>query len=843
MKMEDSEKYVKRLEKRNAFLEENNRFIIDALDKAVTLTDFPHEADGFSSPVELLFEIARRTRNIIPFKTVAFYLISEEDSDLTLALCDPHSRTDVVEREMNHLLETRMIEWILNRRKPVSFAAAHTEGELLLHTMSTSVRMRGLFIGILDTPFKDISDIPLGLLSVLMTSGAGAIESFELYRWIKNINRDLQNKIQKLSDTEASVRKSEQRLNRAQHVARVGSFDIDISTNTMHWSNEQYRLLGLDPDKDTPSADLFADMIHEDDRTIFNDMLKNAGMYGRSYDCEIRYIPRDGRCCTAHVQIEQQSDASGRPLSVYGTFQDITMLRKAQQEIQEGKENLENIFNTTGDGIVVTDGTGIVRRCNRTLENMLGYDADEMVGRHIAEIVSDDPGLHKRMQAALERLQEVDIVKNIKAEWRCKNGDTCPVEYNMTVFRDSAGNLTGSVGSVRDVTELRRMEQEKEQIENQLRQAQKMEAIGTLAGGIAHDFNNILTIITGYTDLLLEKHKSDDRTHRILHEIFSATQRGTNLVHQILTFSRKKKLEHKPLKLDSIVKETIKFLQTSLPKSIALKAHIETDHCVILSDPTQAQQVLINLCTNAAHAIGDRDGTVTVSLRETSVSTAGCTEPGLEPGTYLLLSVTDDGPGMDAETVDHIFEPYFTTKEKGKGTGLGLAVVHGIVKSHHGTVSVSSKPGEGTTFDLYFPLHEQPLPEDDAYHDLPAAGSESLLVVDDEPAVADIMSQILTPLGYAVVVKTAAREALEAFQRNPAAFDAVITDKNMPEMNGFTLSEKILALRPDIPVLLCTGYSEKSDEEKAREKGIHEVIMKPLSRHNLAAAIRRAIDR
>jgi signal transduction histidine kinase/CheY-like chemotaxis protein len=382
------------------------------------------------------------------------------------------------------------------------------------------------------------------------------------------------------------------------------------------------------------------------------------------------------------------------------------------------------------------------------------------------------------------------------------------------------------------------------QSERQLQQVMKLQAIGTLAGGIAHDFNNILFPIVGYTELTMDDIPADSQARKNLEEILKATNRAKGLVQQILTFSRQGGQERKPLKVQFLIKEALKLLRATIPSTIEIECNV-TDECgPILGDPTQIHQVVMNLCTNAYHAMQQTGGKLEVTLKEIDISYEKSVERvGMKVGPYLELTVKDAGHGMEPEVLERIFEPYYTTKEQGKGTGLGLSVIHGIIKNHGGDISVSSQPGKGTTFSVYLPVIDDIEVETEPRETAAASqGSEHILLIDDEKQIIDIEQQLLERLGYKVTPKTDSEEALEEFAAMPDRYDLVITDMTMPKMTGDQLARELMGIRPDIPVILCTGFNESITEEKALAMGIDKFIMKPIVKDELANAIRTVLD-
>jgi signal transduction histidine kinase/ActR/RegA family two-component response regulator len=382
------------------------------------------------------------------------------------------------------------------------------------------------------------------------------------------------------------------------------------------------------------------------------------------------------------------------------------------------------------------------------------------------------------------------------------------------------------------------------QSERQLQQVMKLQAIGTLAGGIAHDFNNILFPIVGYTELTMDDIPEDSQARQNLEEILKATNRAKELVQQILTFSRQGGQERKPLQVQFLIKEALKLLRATIPSTIDIEYNVDEECGHIMGDPTQIHQVVMNLCTNAYHSMQETGGTLEVALKEVDISYKISVERvGMKVGRHLELTVKDTGHGMGAEVLERIFEPYYTTKELGKGTGLGLSVIHGIIKNHGGDISVSSQLDKGTTFTVYLPVIDDVDIEIEPVQKITATqGNEHILLVDDEKQIIDIEQQILERLGYTVTPKTDSQEALKEFAALPEKFDLVITDMTMPKITGDQLARKLMDIKPEIPVILCTGYNETINEEKALAMGIDKFIMKPIVKDDLARIIRTVLD-
>jgi signal transduction histidine kinase/ActR/RegA family two-component response regulator len=380
--------------------------------------------------------------------------------------------------------------------------------------------------------------------------------------------------------------------------------------------------------------------------------------------------------------------------------------------------------------------------------------------------------------------------------------------------------------------------------ERQLQQVLKIQAIGTLAGGIAHDFNNILFPIVGYTELTMDEVSEDSVAHKNLEEILKAAHRATELVKQILAFSRQSGQERKPVKVQYIIKEALNLLRASIPASIEIIHNIDDDCNPVMGDATQIHQVIMNLCTNAYQAMQDKGGKLEVILREVDIGYEETIEKiGMQPGKHLQLTVKDEGCGMDAAVLGRIFEPYYTTKEQGKGTGLGLSVIHGIIKNHRGDITVASSPRKGTTFQVNLPIIEdaEVVTEFEPSNGA-AKGNEHILLIDDEEQIISMEQKMLENLGYQVTARTDSIEALDEFAKQPQDFDLVITDMTMPHMSGDELAQKLLDIKPDIPVILCTGFNEDITEEKALSMGIQKFVMKPVIKNDLATSIRTVLD-
>jgi PAS domain S-box-containing protein len=484
---------------------------------------------------------------------------------------------------------------------------------------------------------------------------------------------------------------------------------------------------------------------------------------------------------------------------------------------------------------------GTLKYVNQTVYQLFGYTPEEIArGFNVLEaFIPED-----RERVALDIMLNIQGQGLGRREYTAvrKDGTRFPagVHANRILRGQTA---TGVRGILIDLTKTKRAEEEKKKLEIQLQQAQKVEAIGALAGGIAHDFNNILSAIIGYTELA----RLNDGASTIeneLNQVLIAANRAKDLVKQILAFSRQTDEERMPVSVGTVVKEAIKFLRATIPTTIEIKSRIDKDSGAVLANSVELHQIIMNLCTNAVHAIGDRGGVLDVEVRNAEIEHAQINNfVELEMGSYVLVSVKDTGYGMTPDVIKRIFDPYFTTKEKGVGTGLGLAVVHGIVKKSGGAIQVESEPGKWTIFYIYLPRINMTLPIKAAQRKPIEGGPERILFVDDEKMLVDIGEQTLQRLGYHVVSRTSSIEALELFKAKPDYFDLVITDQTMPGMTGDALARELLRIRPNLPVIICTGYSQTIDHERAKKIGIKALVEKPMLMDEIAAAVRKVLNK
>ncbi|MDY6989431.1 MAG: PAS domain S-box protein [Thermodesulfobacteriota bacterium] len=519
-------------------------------------------------------------------------------------------------------------------------------------------------------------------------------------------------------------------------------------------------------------------------------------------------------------------------------------LRQDQEAMRESAERLTSISSSARDAIVMMDGEGNICHWNEAAKKMFGYSDQEALGKELHLLLAPRRH-HQAYRMGLGHFEKTGqgaaVGKTLELTALRKDGTEFPVELSLSAAK--LGDKWHATGVLRDISERKQAEEEKTRLEAQLQHAHKMEAIGTLAGGIAHEFNNILGIVLGNAELAMDEVPEWYAARNNLGEIRKACLRAKDVVKQILAFSRQEEQERKSVRLEPIIKEAAKLLRSTIATTIEIHHHVSAKSDVVLADSTQIHQVLINLCANAAQAMSKEGGVLDVSLDDFELDdeTAG-QHPDLEPGSYVRLTVSDTGHGIAPEFMGRIFDPYFTTKEVGKGTGMGLAVVHGIVKTHGGAVTVKSTLGKGTAFHVLLPTVTADVESEPHPPEVVPTGTERVLIVDDEQPIVNLLEQLLERLGYTVVKRMSSLEALEVFRAAAERFDLVITDMTMPHMAGDRLAKELMKIRPDIPIILSTGHSERIDEAKAKAMGIRALIMKPFLKRDIAETIRRVLE-
>jgi PAS domain S-box-containing protein len=615
--------------------------------------------------------------------------------------------------------------------------------------------------------------------------------------------------------------------------------DFDGKMRFLYISAGVERMNGVSPEAALADSALLYGQIFPEDHAVLRAAERRSFADKSNFNVVVRMRRPDG--ATRHMEFFSALRLLPDGRAVWDGIQlDVTDRRRAEAVIKQSELRFSRIFDHSPIPITLSSfATGRFIAANDRFLTFSGFTREEVIGRTTAELgVYQDPS---QRTAIIERLKTHGHLHGHEQAFRSKTGQIrhSVLWIDLITIAEEKCILVVSL----DVTEQKRAEEQQRLLEEQLRQAQKLDALGTLAGGIAHDFNNILGAIISYAELSKMDNSGNLALQANLDEVLKASARAASLVRQILSFSRQQKEERKALQLAPIIKEALSLLRASLPSTIALHQHVEAAMPNVLANPTQVHQIVMNLCTNAAHAMSGKQGQITVELRELYVPDSG-PKPHVElqPGSYVCMSVQDTGHGMDAATATRIFEPFFTTKGSGEGTGLGLSVVHGIVKEYGGVVTVDSELGRGTTFTIYLPARvgiEEPKPV--VATAMPRGNGERVLFVDDEPVLGDIAQKMMQRLGYRATVFQSSEAALAAFQSDPAAYDALVTDLTMPAMTGIELALQVLATRPALPVILVSGSSGQLTATELRKVGIRELLSKPLDYGSLARVLNQVL--
>jgi two-component system cell cycle sensor histidine kinase/response regulator CckA len=623
---------------------------------------------------------------------------------------------------------------------------------------------------------------------------------------------------------EKSLRESEQRFRQLSEA----SFEAVVihDNGVIIEANDQfYKMFGYLPDE---MAGIDAISLISTKGSA-NQIRKNIKS-GRLGPYEVVGVNKDG----SHFPIEirgKTTQLSGKTVRM-SSIRDLTNRKKYEDALRNSEEQLKSFLNANPNPVVVYNSQGIPLFLNPAFTKVFGWTMEELEGKKIPFVPPD------QMLITNEKIQQLfQSHKTISFNTRrlTKNGDLRDVLISASEIKGNEKEAAGMVVNLVDITEAKRLE-------SKFQAVQRIESLGILAGGIAHDFNNILASIIGYTELALDMAKKGTQQREHLKEVLIASNRATDLVKQILTFSRQANQEQKPVQIKLIVKEALKLLRASIPSTIAIEQKIQST-ALLMGDATQIHQVVMNLCTNASHSMLDKGGILKVNLSDVELNSEFISRHSdLSPGSYTMLTITDTGHGMPPEILEKIFDPFFTTKEKGEGTGMGLSVVHGIVHSHGGTIYAYSEPGKGSTFKVFFPAIESLMTSKEKVDIWIPTGTERILFIDDEPAIVNMGKQILESLGYEVVTRTSSIEALEYFKARPNNFDLVVTDMTMPKMTGDVLASELMKVKPNIPIILCTGFSARIDEKKAMMMGIRAFVSKPILKRDIAETIRKVLD-
>ncbi len=644
-----------------------------------------------------------------------------------------------------------------------------------------------------------------------------------------------------LLDNEKKLRNSIADLKESVKAGHVGLWNWDLITNEVNYSAEWKKHIGYEEHEISNDFSEWEDRVHPDDlKPTIKIIEKSIKDVNQDHRTEFRFRHKDGsyRWILAQASFIQNED--GHSIRMVGSHLDITDQKQAEDVLKDREEQYRAIVDNIGDYIMRYDKGFKHIYANKLALEATGLPIDQYIGKTHREMGFPDH-LCELWRKNIKLVFDTGKQQNVEFDVElalCKKS----LELQLNPEFASDGSVKTVIGISRDVTLRKQAEIDKKKLEFHLQQSQKLESIGTLAGGIAHDFNNILSSIIGFSSIALEEVGKGSELEDDLQEIQTAGLRAKDLVKQILTIARQSDEKIQPMRVDTIAREVIKFIRASIPSTIEIKSNIKSES-LILANETQVHQVFMNLFTNAAHAMEKDGGILDVCLEEVKLDNTAVLEyPNLESGDYIKITISDSGTGIPQDIMDSIFEPYFTTKGSGEGTGLGLAMVHGIVESYGGTITVSSKLNKGSVFTIYLPVTKKFETHEPKESEFLPKGTEKILLVDDELPILKLTQRILESLGYQVTIKASSIKALELFKSNPNGFDLVLTDMTMPELTGDKLAQTIRDIRHDIPVLLCTGYSKKLSANEETDYKIKADLKKPISQRDLAKTIRKALD-
>ncbi|MFH2067108.1 MAG: PAS domain S-box protein [Pseudomonadota bacterium] len=727
----------------------------------------------------------------------------------------------------------------VNNSREISTKGTDMIGDAFLLKIALSITIVLILLMLQQTVFKKIEKLTNHVQSIQQTGDlskrietAGRDEINILANEFNRLLEQLHEKTEKSKQFEDELQNSERKFRTIIENAPGVVFILDLSGDLLLFEGKGVDVLGLQPNQVTGQS-VFT-IFHDQPETIRN--IQKA-MAGNTFTVDIAV-----RKLIFATTFAPYRDRTGELIGTIGIATNITERKMAEEALRESENQFRSIVENSHDGIILIGADYKFQYVNDEFCKITGRSYQELIGEDFRMVLDDeskdlvaDRYKRRQMGEAVPARYEFNILR--------KTGEKRRIEFSGNVIRNSNGQLK-TIGQLLDITRSKESEEERQRLEMKLRQAQKMEAIGTLAGGIAHDFNNILSAIMGYAQLALINSQGNDKVHQYIQQLMASSERAKSLVQQILAFSRQTKAEKIPVDIGMVFKEVLKLIRPTTPSTIEITHNVVSNLGAVMADQTQIHQVLMNLCVNASQAMEENGGELRVELFPVELTAADVVHyTDIEPGRYLLLTVKDTGIGMDEETMSHIFEPYFTTKRISEGTGMGLATVHGIVTDCGGDIRVSSRPGAGTTFHVLFPVIEKEIPEvENSILDLPS-GNEQVLFVDDEKFLVDIGIEMLNDLGYKVEGRTSSHDALEAFRANPDKYDIVITDMTMPEMTGDKLAMEIKKIRSDIPIIICSGFSREMTQEKAQRIGVRSFLNKPITMEEMAQTIRKELDR
>lgn len=650
-----------------------------------------------------------------------------------------------------------------------------------------------------------------------------------------------------LAEAVDKLRESQAMLARTEQIAHLGSWEWEIAGDRVRWSAELFRIFQRDPALGAPSFAEHRDLYVAEDMDRLEQAVVRCVDDGIPYELELRAIRGDGEIRHCVARGLAGIDSEGKIRRLFGSLQDITDRKLSELLINKQQRELELTLDATTDGIWYWDFLNNEFRFSSGYYAMLGYEANEFPAdfeNWKSRIHPDD--LDQAISVAAEYLKTKPDVYQNEFRMLTKKGDYRWISVHAKVVeRDDQGKAIRMIGSHHDITERKQAENERAKLEAQLRQSHKMESVGRLAGGVAHDFNNMLGVILGHTELAMDCVTTREPIYEDLMEIFNAARRSADITRQLLAFARKQTIAPVVIDLNATIEGMLKMLRRLIGEDIDLAWLPETTLWPVKMDPSQIDQILANLCVNARDAIAGV-GKLTIETGTAIFDEADClAHAEYVAGEYVLLAVSDNGCGMDSQTLDNLFEPFYTTKELGRGTGLGLATVYGIVKQNQGFINVYSEPGKGTTFRIYIPAYKESRVQAQPEKVLVIPGArenETILLVEDEPSILKMTTTMLERMGYTVFPSSTPEQAIKTAREHGGEIHLLMTDVVMPGMNGRDLAENLLAIYPNIKRLFMSGYTANVIAHHGiLDEGV-QFIQKPFSKKNLAIKIRKALD-
>jgi PAS domain S-box-containing protein len=703
--------------------------------------------------------------------------------------------------------------------------------------------------GFRETPWKLSTDIVSsgkteGLLEVSYTEEKPMFDEGPFLKEERNLINELARKFGAMIEhkrVEEAIRNSEKNLREAQRVAHVGSWDLNVATGDLYWSDETYRIYGFKPQEFKPTFEKFSSILYPEDKERVRQSVDAALRDGPDYDIDFRFVRPEGEIAWVHCEGEVTRDERGEPIRFFGTQIDITERKRAEEARRESETKYRFLVENLPQKVFLKDAQSTYISCNEKYARDLGIRPEDIPGKTDHDFYPKE--LAEKYRADDRRIMSVGIMEELEEKY-IQAGKEFWVHTVKTPIGGAEGDVTGILGIFWDITERMQAEKVLRETEDQLRQSQKLEGIGRLAGGIAHDFNNMMTVVTGYGEILRNKMERDDPRTENIEEIIKAGSRATDLTRQLLAFSRKQVLKPEPVNLNKVVGNIEKMLRRLLGEDIDIVFKAQPGLGIIQADKSQIEQVLVNLAVNARDAMPN-GGKLTVETADVDLDEKfASSHVAVEPGPYAMLAVTDSGCGMDEETRSKLFEPFFTTKGPGKGTGLGLSTVYGIVKQSGGDIWVYSEPGKGTAFKIYLPRVEEKdvvKIKTDQRHTI-SRGKETILLVEDDAAVRQVTIAMLEGGGFTILEAGDGDEAWRICEGHKGNIDLLLSDVVMPGMSGRELAEQIEKSSPDMKVLFMSGYTDNAIQHHGVLDSETAFIEKPFSPASLTRKIRDVLD-